>query len=279
MRTIGFTTILMVLFGSLQSSLAVNPIASVNIWDADRLAHAGITVAEVPQNRRPTDMDWVKVSFDSSRWSEDWNVGMRLYVATSNGDSVTASYVGRTKGGENTLTLQFAVQQEYQDRSRVEIVMTKILPPDRSRVHGYTLALNRITELARQKTAATPLPRSSLAVRTGVASEDFAGTWTGQTTDKPDEGSSTDTMVLRVLKPSEVGWSGAVSGSVVRGGGQDIYRIHLEDGMIMFQTRARDGSTVVWLGLHPTQDDRLIGESFPLEDNCDGRNIELTRQE
>jgi hypothetical protein len=40
-----------------------------------------------------------------------------------------------------------------------------------------------------------------------------------------------------------------------------------------------DGKTVVWLSLHPSEDDKLIGESFALKPTCDGRTIELTREE
>ena len=136
--------------------------------------------------------------------------------------------------------------------------------------------------LKRQRTFSNtftvPMPRSSISVRSDVAHADFVGTWTGQTTDKPGEGHSTDTMVLHVREPSKSDWQASVSGTFPRGGKQELNRIQLVDQKIGFYMSASDGNTVVWLGLHPTQDDRLIGESFALEESCDGRNIELTRQ-
>ena len=123
-----------------------------------------------------------------------------------------------------------------------------------------------------------PMPRSSISVRSDVASADFTGTWTGQTTDKPDEGSTTDTMVLHVREPSESDWKASISGTFPSDGKQEVGQIQLVDNKIGFYMQAMDGKTVVWLGLHPTEDDRLIGESFALEPDCDGRSIELTRQ-
>jgi len=123
-----------------------------------------------------------------------------------------------------------------------------------------------------------PMPRSSIFVRSDVASADFAGTWAGQTTDKPDEGSTTDTMVLHIREPSESDWKASISGTFPSDGRQEVGQIQLVDNKIGFYMQAMDGKTVVWLGLHTSEDGRLIGESFGLEPDCDGRNIELTRQ-
>ncbi|MHC4241156.1 MAG: hypothetical protein ACYS3N_06340 [Planctomycetota bacterium] len=123
-----------------------------------------------------------------------------------------------------------------------------------------------------------PMPRSSILVRSDVAYTDFVGTWTGQTTDKPDEGTTTDTMVLRVGEPSKSDWKASISGTFPSDGKQEVSQIQLVDHKIGFYVQAMDGKTVVWLGLHPREDDRLIGESFALDPDCDGRNIELTLQ-
>ena len=123
-----------------------------------------------------------------------------------------------------------------------------------------------------------PMPRSSISVRSDVASADFVGTWTGQTADKPDEGNTTDTMVLHVREPSESDWKASISGTFPSDGKQEIGQIQFVDNKIGFYMQAMDGKTVIWLGLHPTEDERLIGESFALDPDCDRRNIELTRQ-
>ncbi len=123
-----------------------------------------------------------------------------------------------------------------------------------------------------------PKPRSFISVRSDVAQADFVGLWTGLTTDKPGEGGTTDTMELHVEKPFGSEWNAFVLGSFALEDNQKIEKIHLVDNKIGFYMQAMDGKTVVWLGLHPTEDDRLIGESFALEPDCDGRNIELTRQ-
>ncbi|UCE38599.1 MAG: hypothetical protein JSW00_05050 [Thermoplasmata archaeon] len=125
---------------------------------------------------------------------------------------------------------------------------------------------------------AVSTPRSSISVRSDVAPADFVGTWTGKTTDKLGEGATSDTMILHVQQPSRSDWRVSVLGTFPLNGKQKINKIQLVDNKIGFHMPASDGNTVIWLGLHPTQDNRLIGESFALEPDCDGRNVELTRQ-
>ncbi len=131
--------------------------------------------------------------------------------------------------------------------------------------------LKRASELTEQILPALWAPFS---VRTDVAPASFKGVWIGQTTDKPEEGSSTDTITLHILEPSETDWKGSVSGSFARNGKQGITNIRFVDQRITFRTKSRDGGAIVWLGLHPTQDDTLVGESFALGSG-DGRNISL----
>ena len=123
-----------------------------------------------------------------------------------------------------------------------------------------------------------PMPRSSILVRPDVASEDFVGTWIGQTTNKPDEGNTAETMELHVMEPSESDWKASVSGTFPSDGEQEVGQIQLVENKIGFYMQAMDGKVVVWLGLHPREDDKLIGESFALDPDCDGRNIGLIRK-
>ena len=116
-----------------------------------------------------------------------------------------------------------------------------------------------------------PKPRSSISVRSGVAQADFVGLWTGLTTDKPGQGSTTDTMELHVEKPFGSDWNAFVLGSFALEGNQKIEKIHLVENKIGFYRQAMDGKSVVWLGLHPTEDNKLIGESIALEPDCDGK--------
>jgi hypothetical protein len=123
-----------------------------------------------------------------------------------------------------------------------------------------------------------PKPRSSIAVRSGVTYADFVGTWMGETVDKPGEGSTSDIMELYVEEISKSTLDVFVLGTFALDGNQRIEKIHLVDDKIGFNMSAMDGKTVVWLGFHPTEKDKLIGESFALEPTCDGRTIELTRE-
>ena len=161
MKTAVLTIIPLVLFTCLQAARAFSPIGDVDGWDADRLAKAGITVAPWKHDRIGEDppLDWVQVTFDCSQRPEDWDVLMTLWVISS-GKTVSASRAERTKGGGNKLTLLFAVQQEYRDNSRIEIVILKPLSHDEkplshdeNPMFGYRLSLKRIIELAHQKTA------------------------------------------------------------------------------------------------------------------------------
>ena len=123
-----------------------------------------------------------------------------------------------------------------------------------------------------------PKPRSSISVRSGVTAADFVGTWVGETVDKAGEGSTTDTMEMYVEEITKSCLEVFVLGTFPREGNQKVEKIHLVDNKIGFYMQAMDGKTVVWLGFHPTKDDKLIGESFALEPSCDGRLIELTRE-
>jgi hypothetical protein len=123
-----------------------------------------------------------------------------------------------------------------------------------------------------------PEPRSSIDVRAGVSLADFVGKWTGETTDKPGEGGTSDTMELYVEEISKSRLEVFVLGTFAHEGNQKVEKIHLVDNKIGFRMSAMDGKTLVWLGLHPTEENKLIGESFALEPTCDGRTIELTRE-
>jgi hypothetical protein len=85
-------------------------------------------------------------------------------------------------------------------------------------------------------------------------------------------------MELYVREPSESDWTASISGTFPSDGKQEVGQIQLVDNKIGFYMQAMDGKAVVWLGLHPSEDDRLIGESFALDPGCYGRNIELTRK-
>ena len=136
--------------------------------------------------------------------------------------------------------------------------------------------------LKRQKTFSTMInvsqPRSGITVRSGVGPSDFVGTWAGETHDKPGEGGTSDTMVLKIGMPTGSDWQATVLGSFPHNDRQVVNEIQLVDERIGFYMQAMDGKTIVWLGLHPREDNKLIGESFALEPDCDGRTIELTRQ-
>ena len=83
-----------------------------------------------------------------------------------------------------------------------------------------------------------PKPRSSISVRSDVTYADFMGKWTGQTTDKPGEGGTSDTMELYVQGIFKPRLEAFVLGTFPLEGNQKIDNIHLVDNKIGFYMSA-----------------------------------------
>jgi hypothetical protein len=156
------------------------------------------------------------------------------------------------------------------DLGRAIEIYQQIIADDQTNQKYVNKALSRL-----QRCYAVSSPGS---VRTGVVPSEFVGTWVGQTVDKPNEGTSTDTLTLQINIPTTNGWRASASGSLCRDGRQEITGIQLINDRITFIVNARDGQTVVWLGIDLESDRALIGESLALGEG-DGRNFFMEKKQ
>jgi hypothetical protein len=136
---------------------AYSPIWTVDGWDVDRLAEAGITVEswKHPQVGEDPPLNWVRVAYDSSKLQADQHVLMTLWVTAPDGQTICTCRAERTQGSASTLTLLFAVRQENIDTARIEILVPDLLAAAAGRdfgnpgFAGYSLRLPRILALSR----------------------------------------------------------------------------------------------------------------------------------
>ena len=161
MKTLRATVIAVLLLGTIRSVWAYSPIWNVDGWDTNRLAEAGITVASWKHAQIGEDppLNWVKVTYDSSKLPEDQNVFMTLWVTTTNGETICTCRAERNRGEAKEVTILLAVSQENVGSSRVEILVPKLHAAASTRdfgnpgFAGYSLHVSRIMELSRQSSA------------------------------------------------------------------------------------------------------------------------------
>jgi hypothetical protein len=119
-------------------------------------------------------------------------------------------------------------------------------------------------------------------VRSDAEAADFEGTWTGFSVDKPDKGTSTDTLTIIISEPTSEGMLDVLlQGTFTESGEQQITGIKAVNGMLTFETPSRGGEVIVWLGIDAADDRVLIGEADPAPDNDwgDASDIELNLTE
>lgn len=146
----------MVFLAFTQSAVGYNPIENVDDWDATRLKEAGVVVTTWKHERMGENppLDWVQISFDTSKRPKDSDVLMTLHVVTDNGKIVSAHRAEMKAGKPKKMAILFAVQKEYVENSSLQILT--IVPESRDEVAsrnnpgfgGYSLSLSRIVELA-----------------------------------------------------------------------------------------------------------------------------------
>ncbi len=149
----------------LQSAWAYSPIWSIEGWDANQLKKAGITVASWKHDQIGEDppLNWVQVTYDTSKLPKGQNVLMTLVVTAKDGKAVFATRAEHKKGDANMLTIVFTVRQEDIINSNVQIIAPQLLSKVTKRAFGdsgfagYSLSLSRIMELASK----TPANKSS----------------------------------------------------------------------------------------------------------------------
>ena len=141
----------------LGSALAFSPIGNVDEWDVGRLRKAGISVAacEHPLQREDPPLEWARVSFDCTVVPDLIDAVLTARVR-SNHQVVCTFLDARGATGRDTLTIVFAVREEYVPHSYVDIIVWR---PDEEGTTvaggwgGYRLSVRRILELVREKTA------------------------------------------------------------------------------------------------------------------------------
>jgi hypothetical protein len=152
------TTSLIMIFTFHQSASAYSPIFTIDGWNVAQLKEAGITVAswKHDQTSEEPPLDWVQISYDTSKVPKDSNVLMTLNVVADNGKMVSTYRAAKSEGEPNSMKILFAVQKEYLANSSLQIVtlVPESVKQAASRENpgfgGYTLSLNRVIELAQQ---------------------------------------------------------------------------------------------------------------------------------
>ena len=119
--------------------------------------------------------------------------------------------------------------------------------------------------------------RAAPRARTDAKTSHFVGVWSGKAVDKPQEGSSSDTMTVVIPeRPTKGKWQASILGSFAADEKSQIVELKLKNGKLKFRAQARDGDMTVWLG-RDRSGKRLIGEAKPAgrDPRGDGRDIEL----
>ena len=121
----------MVFLAFTQSAVGYNPIENVDDWDATRLKKAGVVVTTWKHERMGENppLDWVQISFDTSKRPKDSDVLMTLHVVTDNGKIVSAHRAEMKAGKPKKMAILFAVQKEYVENSSLQILT--IVPESR----------------------------------------------------------------------------------------------------------------------------------------------------
>jgi hypothetical protein len=170
MKRTALTTTLLIMFTCLQSAWAYSPIWNVDGWDTARLAEAGISVASWRHDQIGEDppLNWVKITYDSSKLQKDHNVLMTLCVTSSNGKTACNCRAERLKEGPLKLSILFAVPQKKNiDTSSVEILVPGLMANAAQREYGnpgfggYRLSLDRIITLAGKTSANKTIDRDN----------------------------------------------------------------------------------------------------------------------
>ncbi len=112
-----------------------------------------------------------------------------------------------------------------------------------------------------------------------AVAEDFIGVWSGESIDKPGEGTSTDVLIIEFFAPAGGSWSATIRGTFPDPSGQELSGLVMADGMVVFQVRARGGDLIVRIGVDAEDASVLVGEATPVPGNdlADGAHILLER--
>jgi len=167
MKSPVIATFLLIMFTCLQSALGYSPIMNIDGWDAVRLKEVGITVTTWKHDQITEEpaVNWVEITYDSSKLGEDQNVLMSIHVTADNGQIVSAYRAEHKKGDSGKLKILFAVRKENVENSYLEILVPKLLSERAGRdfgnpgFGGYSLQLSRIMQLAGKASDDKPIDK------------------------------------------------------------------------------------------------------------------------
>lgn len=132
------------------SANAFSLIGNVDGWDAQRLAEAGIRVANHEHELTGEDppFPWIHVSFDCADMPEDQPVVMTLRLYDKDERPIAMRSV-RSAATPDEVSLTFAITpDQVQPYSTLDIVVWWPTSDGGREARGYQLSLTRITELA-----------------------------------------------------------------------------------------------------------------------------------
>lgn len=169
MKFQAITAVVLLMFTCLQSANAYSAFWSIDGWDEAKLKEAGITITilEHEQVGQIGDLDWVQITYDTSKLQEDQDVLMVMQIVGENNELVSAYRADRKKGDARNLRMTFAVPKEQIGGSHLMVFLTKNLSDVAGRERksggfgdpgfgGYTMSMARIMELARKSAVGKP---------------------------------------------------------------------------------------------------------------------------
>ena len=168
--------IIIMIFTFHQSASAYSAIWTIDGWDTARLKEAGITVTTWKHDQigEMPPLNWVEITYDSSKLAEAPEILMTLHVIAPDNQTVSTQRVERKKGESGMMKMLFAVPKENIENSYVHIIAPKLMPDGAERINGdpgfggYSLRLSRIMQLAAEAETTTPTAGSKTEKQDGT---------------------------------------------------------------------------------------------------------------
>lgn len=162
MKYSNLTTILMLIFACLQPTHAYSPYFSLEGKDGPELAKLGITITSKANVDGSIDgYDWVEITYDCSKLAGDREVFMVMQIIDGDGKFVSATRLGRKKGGAKKVTMQIVFDEKTEKHSHLMIGLPEFVTEGAEQEKktrafgnpgfgGYTLSVEHLMRLARK---------------------------------------------------------------------------------------------------------------------------------
>ena len=169
MKFQALSTAMLLIFTCLQSAHAYSPFWSIDGWDTAKLKEAGITITILDHEQvgQIEDLDWVRVTYDTSKLKEDKDALMVMQMVGDDRELVSAYRAERKKGDARKMEITFVVRKEQLRNSHLMVFLKKHLSDSAERERnnglgdpgfgGYTMSMWRIMELARKAAVDKPV--------------------------------------------------------------------------------------------------------------------------